>query len=150
MSFTYDPNLTDKVSQVRFYIQDTFEPSLFQDEELQYLLTANGDDVLLASTEAAYRLWVQYLHLADVSEVDNVRIEYRDKAEQFKELYEDFKKKSVTSKVKSIYFGGISKDRFNAVREDSSLVNPEFTKGGIYNDDCNQELTPVDSCIDRF
>lgn len=146
MSYSYDPNLTDKVSQVRFYIQDHQEPALFADEELQYLLTANGDDVLLASTEAAYRLWVQYLHLADVSEVDNVRIEHRDKAEQFKELYEDFKKKSVTSKVKSIFFGGIDKVAFNANREDSSLVNPEFTKGGIYNDDCNQELTPVDDC----
>jgi hypothetical protein len=148
MAFTFNPDLSDTVSQVRFLIQDVTEAApYFQDETISALLLTNNNRVLDAAKCLAQALWTQYLHKADVAEVDDVRIEYRDKANQFKMLYEELSKQATiarSSGVLPIFFGGIDRAQFDNTRNDQSTVKPSFTKGGIQFDKQSPELYPVD------
>lgn len=148
MSFSFDPSLASKRDEVRFLIQDTTDSGhLFEDETIDALLLSNGDNVLETLAVLAQTLWTQYLQKADVAEVDDVRIEYRNKANQMKDFYDDVKKRSKMAKLNGktpIYFGGINRAKFDQVREDSSVVKPEFTKGNIFFNEDFPELTPVD------
>ena len=148
MAFTFNPDLSDPVSQVRFLIQDVNTPGeYFQDETIEALLLTNRDRVLDTARDLAQAMWTQYLQRADVSEVDDVRIEYRDKAAQYKELYEELSKQAIVARksgVLPIFFGGIDRAQFNHTRNDQSTVKPSFTKGGIQFDKYYPELYPVD------
>ena len=134
MSFTYDPSLGDDVSLVRFYLDDTDSVySYFQDEELQYLLE-NNKNIFYAAAEAAFRLYTGYSKKSTISEVDDVRVEWRNKSAEMKSLYDSLKKKAKDAERKSsknipIVFGGINKDSFDANREDGTVTPPDFTKG---------------------
>lgn len=148
MSFTYDPSLGDNISKARFLIQDTNELApYFQDETISALLATNGDSPLKVAKALAQALWTQYLQRADVAEVDDVRLDYKDKANQFKILYEELSKQVFTessSGVVPMYFGGINRAAFNSNRNNQTLVKPAFTKGGEFFDKYNPELYPVD------
>ena len=134
MSFTYDPTLSDDISIVRFYLDDTLEDFAdFQDEELAYLI-ANNKNVLYAAAEGAFRLYTSLTKRASISEVDDVRVEWRNKSAEMKSLYDSLKKKAKDAERKSsknipIVFGGINKDSFDANREDDTATPPDFTKG---------------------
>lgn len=147
MAFTYDPTLADPISQVRFIIQDK-DPDYydFEDEELQYLLDSNNGNTYKAAAEAVHRLYVKFTKLATSAEVDDTTIEYENKAEEFRILYEHIKnianKKSLTSTV-PVCFTGQDVTSFNSVREDSSKVKPDFTKSSVEFDKTFPELTPV-------
>ena len=151
MSFSFDPTLTSSRDEVRFLIQDTVDAGhLFEDETIDALLLSNGDSIIETLKVLAQTLWTQYLQKADVAEVDDVRIEYRNKANQMKAYYEELKKQAKLAKMKTIapiYFGGIDRAKFDSVREDSSVVKPEFTKGSIFFNEDFPELTPVDEPI---
>lgn len=147
MAFTYDPTLADTISQVRFIIQDK-DPDYydFEDEELQYLLDSNNDNTYKAATEAVHRLYVKFTKLASSAEVDDSVIEYQNKSEEFRILYENLKditnKKSLTNTV-PVCFTGQDVSDFNSVREDSTKVDPDFTKGSVEFNTTFPELTPV-------
>lgn len=134
MSFAYDPTLSDDVSKVRFYLDDTEEVfASFQDEELQYLLD-NNSNIFFAAAEAAFRLYTSFSQRATMAEVDDVRVEYRNKSEQLKALYDALKKKGGEETAKKsmnapMFFGGLNKDNFDSLREDSSSTPRDFTKG---------------------
>jgi len=150
MSFTYDPTLADEVSQVRFYLDDTIEDFAdFQDEEIQYLLD-NNRNIFYAAAEAAFRLYTSYSKRATISEVDDVRVEWRSKSAEMKALYESLKKKAkdtATDKSKKapIFFGGLNKDTFDANRSDDSLTPRDFTKGTPRFNNRFPETTDLDS-----
>lgn len=150
MTFTYDPTQTDDISKVRFLIQDTEEDLAdFQDEELEYLLVVSNNDIYQAGAEAALRLYMKYSKESSRIEVDGVRVENKDKSSNYLELYKAIKKiadsKTRKSSGKALaYFGGISRDKFNANRENDNLVKPAFTKQQTTFNDRYPELTPVD------
>lgn len=113
MSFSYDINLADNISQVRFYLNDTIElGAYFQDEELSFLLSQNNSSVPAATAEAAFRLWTQFTSQATVAEIDDIRVENRDKAKWFKHVYEEFKEKALKNKTAPIIIGGGDRDAF--------------------------------------
>lgn len=151
MSFSYDINQLDSISQVRSILADTNESSpFFQDEEILYFLEMHNQEVYAASSEGAYRLYVKYAHMARVAQVDDIRMVYGNNAERFEKIYESLKKlaqKKKLDKMKSapFVFGGIDRDKFNSNREDLSLVKPDFTKNGIFHDRDFPEKTPLDS-----
>ena len=62
MTFTY--LLSTEIGQVRLKIQDTAEPALFTDEELQAFLTNEGT-VTGAAAAAAEALWFRFSQLVD-------------------------------------------------------------------------------------
>lgn len=148
MAFTFNPDLSDTISQTRFIIQDTQTPGeYFQDETISALLISNNNSPLKAAKTLAQALWTQYLQRADVAEVDDVRLDYKDKANQFKILYEELSKQVFTessSGVVPMYFGGINRAAFNSNRNNQTLVKPAFTKGSKFFDKYNPELYPVD------
>lgn len=148
MSFTYDINITNNISEVRFLIQDTVELTAnFQDEELQFLLDINGGSVNKAAREAAFRLYVKYSQLSDIEEVGKIRLEYVSRAGAMKDLYDVLLTETTKLSGKPMmYFGGITKAGFNKNRSDTSLVRPDFTKDSILFDPCIPDL-PED-CTD--
>ena len=148
MSFSYDISLSDLISQVRFNLDDTNpDDYAFEDETIDYLLTANNDDVLEVTLQAAYSLWMKYSKEATKAEVDGVRIEYGQKAQIFEKIYNELKDKAKKSKYKKgvpFYFGGINRQEFNNNRENSNLVKPDFTKGSTEFNSRFPQSTPVD------
>jgi hypothetical protein len=148
MAFSYNPDLSDKVSEVRFTIQDVYETTaFFPDETIIALLDANGNDTLKVAATLAKALWVKYIQLSDVAEVDDIRVEYKEKATQFRQLFDELTKQSLiarSSGVLPIFFGGIDRAQFDNTRNDSTTVKPSFTKGGIQFDKQFPELYPVD------
>jgi len=134
MAFTYDPTLTDSISQVRDMIRDIYEDYYtFEDETINYYLnTANGS-VLGAAEQAAFRLYQDYTAQAEVSEVDKTRIENKNKADAYKSIYEELKNENKKSKMFSngrspVFFGGLDRQAFNSNRENKSLTPNDFTK----------------------
>jgi len=54
MTFSYDPTLADKVSEVRFKLGDTVSTAvLLQDEEIQAKLNKNSDDIIRTAADCA-------------------------------------------------------------------------------------------------
>lgn len=67
MSFSYEPALTDARSLVRFEVGDTdSEAALFQDEEVDAILTANGDEPLAAAAALCEQLATRFARDYDV------------------------------------------------------------------------------------
>lgn len=149
MTFTYDPSLADDVSKVRDLVGDTdsLYPE-FQDETLQAYLDMSKNNVLSAAVQATFRLYVNYAKSADVSEVDNTRIESRNKADAFEKIYKELKAQADRAKIFNsgkapMFFGGLNRAAFNANREDSTLTPNDFTKDSIYFNRDFPELTEV-------
>lgn len=149
MTFSYDPSLADDISKVRDTIRDTVEAFAdFPDETLQAYLDVTGS-VSGASAQAAWRLYLDYAKAADVAEADDIRIENKTKSDTFKEIYEELKQEAQKDKAKAsgkapMFFGGLDRSTFNSNREDSTLVNPDFTKDSIFFNKKFPETTPLD------
>ena len=149
MAFTYDPALTDPVSQVRDMVRDVSQDYYtFEDETINYYLNVANGSVLGAAEQAAFRLWQDFTAQAEVSEVDKTRIENKNTAKFYKDIYEDLKRENKKSKMFSsgkspVFFGGIDRSSFNANREDKSLTPNDFTKDMENFDRRYPELTKV-------
>ena len=150
MSFTYDIASRDLISQVRNTIQD-IDPDDYDmaDEDIEYLLYESNDDVIEASKMASFRLATKYSKEATKVEVDGVRTEFQNRANSYFTIYEELKdiatKASyLLTKTSPIVFGGVTKSKYNAHRNNSSLVKPAFTEQQtVYNQDF-PELSPID------
>lgn len=156
MTFTYDPSLGDDVSKVRSKLDDVDSTDYeFEDETIQAYLDGNSEDVNLASSELCKILQIRYLKYADLAQVDDIRLEFKDKAKAFAELAEDFVReaaKNFRSKNVPMYAGGITKSSFNKNRNDCSLTKPKFTKGSIFSShtDCQRSIyEDVVGCCDE-
>lgn len=150
MSFTYDIVSRGLVSQVRNLIQD-IDPDDYdmEDEDIEYLLEMNTDNVYEAGKEASFRLASKYAKEATKIEVDGIRTEYQTKASAYKAIYEELKDKAkkdswLKAKGAPIYVGGVNKKDYNANRENDSVVKPAFTEQqNLFNPDF-PEQTPID------
>lgn len=107
MSFTYDNTLSGDRDKVRFYLQDTVDAGhYFEDEELDFLLSDNTS-VIKTVADAALILFNQFAQALSVAEVDDVRIETKDRMKYYEKVYNEFKKKSDRStSVLPIIIGG--------------------------------------------
>ena len=140
MSFDFDIGLSDSVSKVRSLIDDTDSEAYdFPDETIQAYLDLNTDNIYKAAASCCKVLSVRYMKFADVAEVDDIRLEFKNKAETFSLLAEDFNKVGISdTKVVRAYmhFGGVNKSTFDDIRSDDTLVKPKFTKNTIFHDPC--------------
>lgn len=126
MAWTYsgDPSSSDR-DQVRFIIQDTdSDDQLLQDEELDYLLTEEGN-VTSASIRAAEILMAKFSRMCD-EKVGQVSVSYSQKAEQYKRLVDQLKRRAAIKNV-TPFAGGISESQKETEERDSDRVNPSFT-----------------------
>jgi len=119
MSFSYDPTLADDVSKVRFQIQDTIEAGHYlEDEEISFLLVDNGN-VYGAAADAAEALYARFSQASTVAEVDDIRLEYRERAEAYYNLAKKLRAKATTKNntVAPIFIGGANRKQFIADSE---------------------------------
>lgn len=114
MSFSYDNTLADDLSIVRFLIQDNIEVGHYlEDEEITYLLTETGN-IHSAAADACFSLYTRFSQALTVAEVDDIRIETKDRIKHYKDLYAQFKKKAATNngKMVPIFIGGADRTEF--------------------------------------
>ena len=144
MSFDYDIGLADNISKVRSLIDDTDSEAFeFPNETIQAYLDGNLDNIYKTAANCCKVLSVRYMKFADVAEVDDIRLEFKNKAEAFSQLSKDYFEvgNSKTTILRPyMHFGGVSKDNFEAIRESESYVKPKFTKNTIFHDPCVPEL----------
>ena len=140
MSFTYNISLTDSISKVRSLLDDVDSEAYdFEDETIQAYLDINSDNIYKAASSLCKVLSVRYMKFADVAEVDDIRLEFKNKAEAFSQLALDFSVTgaATTAMIRApMYFGGSIKTDFDNIRANDAYVKPKFTKDGIFNDPC--------------
>lgn len=119
MSFSYDPSLSDDISKVRFLVQDKVEMGRYlEDEEIQFLIAENAT-IHGAAAEAALAIYNQLLQASTVAEVDDIRIETRDRAKFYKNVYDELKNKASTKNftLAPIFIGGADRKQYIADSE---------------------------------
>lgn len=128
MSWTYDITLPTTRDQVRLRIGDTISTDQqMQNEELDALLAATGDNVNSASLAAARMLQARYARQVD-KWVGDLKILASQRARAYASLIEEIE--SVVSVGRGTPFaGGIRVDAKSTLSEDSSLVQPSFRRG---------------------
>ena len=151
MSFTYDIGLSDNISKVRSLIDDTDSESFdFPDETIQAYLDTTSSNIYKTASSLCKSLSVRYMKFADVAEVDDIRLEFKNKAEAFSQLSKDyFEVGRNNSKVirPFMYFGGVSKSNFDAIRDSDSFVKPKFTQDTIFHPENTYEINLVTTTI---
>lgn len=133
MAYSYNPSLSDDVSKLRFLLDDTVEEfAEFQDEELQALIDIQGS-VEQAALVALKKMILQLSKMATVAQIDDLKVEYRDKAEALQLVYDsilaDVKNSMKKMKTTPLFIGGVDKNRFLNNREDNSVVQAMFRRG---------------------
>jgi hypothetical protein len=150
MTFSYNPELTTPLDQVRFEIQDTEEDVAdFSNEEINATYVSSGNKLYKTSRKLLHKLWMRYARSPTKVEVDGVRMDNPKRGEVFKALYdslEDLEKEETRrlGKGSPIKATGINRSKFNANREDTTLVSPRFTQQQVDWNPDYPELSPLD------
>jgi len=136
MTWTYDPSISTDRDKVRLLIGDTdTSDQQLSDEEIAYLLTANGS-VGLAGAEACEALAAKYARQVDtkngvLSVAASQRYKaYVDKARSLREL---------ETRYCEVFAGGLSIDAKDSLADDDDLVQPRFRRG-MFKDDRRDDL----------
>jgi hypothetical protein len=130
MSFTYLPELTNPVHQVRFHVQDK-DPSnyILEDEEITVILTGVNNDITKASIKAAEAILAHYARSGQVyrKQVGDLKLDYFNPMEFCQNLLKELRRRNALSALP--FAGGISKVDKEARESDTDRVEPKFTKG---------------------
>lgn len=133
MSWSYDPELTEDKDRVRLLIGDTISTQQqFQDEELVWILSENGSSIYAAAASACRMLAAKYSRQAD-KWVGDLKILASQKARSYLALAESFDAKAGSQMWAIPSAGGVYVDEKEAAAADTSLVQPEFTRGMMTN-----------------
>jgi len=131
MTWTYggDPSANDR-DAVRFTIQDTeTSEQLVSDEEIAYLLSEAGDDVIKASIAACEAISRRFARKASQT-TGRVSVNYSERAKVWIDLADKLRTRALVENMSDTpYAGGISQDDVDSVKDDSDRVAPAFTKG---------------------
>ena len=114
MSYDYDVGLGDDLSKVRFLIQDNIEEGrFFEDEEITFLL-AQHTNIYGAAADACFALYTRFSSSLTVAQVDDIRIETKDRIKHYQDLYKEFKRKAstVNGLVPPVFIGGANRTEF--------------------------------------
>lgn len=131
MSWTYsgDPK-SSKKDEVRFLIGDTdSSEQLATDEEIQYTLDTNGNDMWVAGSYIADAIAFRFSRMADSEEIGPIKINYTKRVEFFTAKAKNLAAKVYQFAQISPYAGGIDVADVLATDNDTSLVSPNFTLG---------------------
>lgn len=82
MPFTYSASLATTRDRVRFEVGDTTTPNhLFDDSEITYKLTENGDNILTTAAQLCRQLAVRFARQADFAiDEQSVKLSQKSKA----------------------------------------------------------------------
>lgn len=129
MTFSYDEsNVGDsEKDQIRLMIGDTnSDESLLSDEEINYILGRHSN-LYGAAAEACEAIVAQYSKRSDSSVFDNLDIDLSQVVEQYRELAQEFRRKSLVASTP--FAGGISVSDKDSREDDSDRVSPRFKRG---------------------
>lgn len=134
MTFTYsgDPS-SSNLDQVRFLLGDTVEDgATFQDEEILFALSQNGDQPLPTAIYLAGSAAAKYSRYATKS-VGDLSISYGELAANFRTLADTLSRQQSLVAPPSLFSGGISVSRKLTESTNTDVVQPDFTKGQFDN-----------------
>jgi len=132
MAFTWtgDPSAST-IEKIRWLIGDTVEASAkFQDAEITYAYNEEGS-IYGAAALCCEQLATRYADAVSRS-LGPLRIDLSDKAEKYKSMAKDFRRKAYM--YAQPYVGGISEAKEDVFEDDSDLKQPIFDKGMMDND----------------
>ena len=125
-SYNGDPANSD-LDAVRREIGDTdTNNQLLSNEEVNFALDQEGDNVSAASARCCEWLMREYAKQADKT-LGQLSIMLSQKSKRYEELAKKLRKKSV-NRVLAPYVGGISETERDTDEDDTDLVQPIFTK----------------------
>lgn len=128
MTWTYSGDPSDSPKDaIRFIVQDTDENNqLVQDEEINFLLDRNGQDIDLTATRIATTIARGFAQNADFVTPD-LEVRYREQAKLYSDLADQLKEEtSITNAVP--YAGGISVSDIEAREADTDRKTPLFIR----------------------
>lgn len=130
MTFSYDPSTlaADTVDQVRLTIGDTVDTGhMLEDEEIQFFLDSNSENIYLASSRICTSLAARYSRLVDKN-VGDLRIRSSEKSKQFAAqaitLFNIYQRQ----RSAYIYAGGVTNSDKALDRANTDINQPSFTK----------------------
>lgn len=125
MSWSYEPNNSDK-DRVRLLVGDVDATAQqLQDEELAFFLSENGN-VYVAASEAAKALAALYARQVD-KQVGDLRISASQRQAHYTTLAKELRRR--VGRSVSPYAGGLSISDKNSVASDTDRVRPAFERG---------------------
>jgi hypothetical protein len=127
MAWNYDIALTAARDQVRLIIGDTdgTDPQL-QDEEINFLLTDNGDVVNRAALACCEALQAKYARMVD-TKVDGLQEGAGERIAHYSLLIAQLRAKLARGGIRPL-MGGQSRAAKQAARSASDLVQPAFRR----------------------
>lgn len=132
MEWTYSGKPANSTRDaVRFTVGDVDpEDKQLGDQEVEYLLSKNGDSILLASIEACNILAAKYARLVDKNFSDtseNLGTRYQHYLDLAKRLKSEMG--SSPSSPATAFVGGLSEGGKEIYTQDDDIVQPAFTRG---------------------
>ncbi|SRR6266540_999419 len=148
MAWTYDENLAEPRDQVRFRIGDTkaIDPQL-QDEEIDFLLGANADNVLQVAILAVRGILARYSRGAD-KWVGDLKILYSQRVKNYQALLEQLESEIASlgglGYVAMPSAGGVYVAEESAMRSRTDVLHSSFYRGMHDNLSTNEMRTRTD------
>lgn len=133
MSWTYEILLATSRDKLRLLIGDTLSADQqFSDEELDWLLTENGDGLYRTAAAACRALATRYSRYAD-KWVGDLKILASQKARGYLAMAQELDTKSSSMSWAVPTAGGVYVAEKEAATENTALVQPEFSRGMMTN-----------------
>lgn len=123
-SYSGDPG-SSNLDHVRFLLGDTnsSDPQL-SNEEINFLLSENSDNVYAAATMGARALVSKFSRMVD-KEIGDLKYKYSDLVKHYISLIDQWKRKAALSNI-TITAGGVFKSTGEADRSNSAILQPDF------------------------
>ena len=136
MAWSYDPTDLDsstasgRLNIVRFLVGDTDTTNqLVSDEEINFALLTEGDDVYSAGSLVAKSLSAKYASYVDIELDGQLREDYSQLTTQYANLSSMLSGEGDTKKAKlGVFAGGISKTEMDRVENLPDRVAPYFRR----------------------
>jgi len=132
VSFSYDDNLADAVSRIRFAISDKTEPAKFSNEEITAQLALCGADETETAAKLCDSLAAEYSQRPD-EKVGGVDVKWSQLASQYLALAAAIRETASTSSVPAPWAGGISVAEIEESTLDTTITQPNFVIGAMDN-----------------
>lgn len=134
MSFTYDPENADTISQVRTKIGDTQEDEQFlADEVITYLLAEHNDNILLTALAAAQAIWRSLARNISTSAL-GVSLSRDQQFEHYRLVIDDLTREcALQAGSNGVYMGGLSRSDKELQYNDITTVPAAFSRRTLDN-----------------
>lgn len=138
MSFSFDEDLADDLSKVRFEIGDVLDDShQVEDEAIEALLVTHSNSVIKVARQLARHLWAKYAYevtrQADGFGSVGAKEFLTDRATHWRRIYESLKAEARGNQAVGFFGGGIEVAENLRQAEDTSLAKPQFGVGQFDN-----------------